>query len=380
MHEASDNPLEDIPGVQNRAAGEPADLVVEGSNNTLVIDKWQGNVKSITGFDNFDVRIGDNVDPTKAIITAESVELPEEGLSSLTLTMSDKALAAYQEADKSVQILDAAEAHGTLIGETTKQKVQSDTGFLYADAQFDAATGTLDVTDLHATDKSVGYFEGLTAMLAMTSQSADLAAGSAFKSSLDGIALNSTAAVGVIEGSSYRVQTGSSIDVKGFSALAGVGSKIGLGNGALDVAGFVEFGHSSFDTVSAFNASGSGKYYGLGALVRWTADMGLYAEGSLRFGWLDADFDGEQATGGYGQTGMYYGAHAGLGYGFGLGEIGKAEVFCQYFWTHQQFDDMDVAGVAMSTDNADSSSTRLGTRYTYEDDSWKGIAHAGLGS
>ena len=342
---------------------------VNASNNTLVVNKWQGDVKSIADFDRWDVRVGDNVDPNKAIITAGSVTLPESGLSSLSLTLSDQALPAYQQSGQSLTILDADQIEGILIGENTEQIIKSESGFLFADAEFDAATGTLDVSKLHATDKSVGYFEGLTAMLSMTSQAADLVAGSALKSSMDKISLGGISAIGVMDGSSYRVQTGSSINVKGFSALAGVGGKFAAGSGALDVAGFVEFGHSTFDTVSAFDSSGNGEYYGLGALARWTADCGFFAEGSVRFGWLDADFDGESSTGGYGQNAMYYGAHAGLGWGFDMGSLGKTEVFGQYFYTKQKFDDMKVAGVEMSADDADSSRTRLGARYTYSGDS-----------
>ena len=91
-------------------------------------------------------------------------------------------------------------------------------------------------------------------------------------------------------------------------------------------------------------------------------------------GWLDASFDGEAATGGYDQSGLYAGFHLGAGHVFTLTEASKLDVYAQYFYTHQKFDDVTVAGSDMQVDDADSSRTRLGARYTYGAASWKGWA------
>lgn len=355
----------------NRAASAGTGVTVAGA--TLVLDKWQGAVANIAGFDSMDVRVADDVDVSKPIMTVTGkAELPAAGLKNVTLTMSESAVEAYKEGGKSLKLLDKAEGgtlSGQIVGESTTQKVQNESGLVYADAVL-GEDGSIEVGEFRTSTKAHGYFEGVSAMLSMSAQSADLAAGSSLKHQLDAMDAGEVRAVGVMEGSSYRWQTGSSINVRAMSALAGAATKFG----DVDAAAYVEFGHSDFDTVSVFDSKGDGEYYGVGALARWHAAGGFYTEGSVRMGWLDASFDGEAATGGYDQSGLYAGFHLGAGHVFTLTEASKLDVYAQYFYTHQKFDDVTVAGSDMQVDDADSSRTRLGARYTYGAASWKGWA------
>lgn len=345
-------------------ASVSAEPLVSGGG-TLVLDGWQGSVRSIGGFDSMDVTITDDVDPTKPIITVtESADLPDNGLSALTLTVTDGAVAAYANADRALQLLDAsvAEVTGELITDSTVQTIRNVSGLVDADMSFNA-DGTVNISEFRPTPKAHGYFEGVTAMLGISSQATELMGSSFIENEMHKLQAGSVSAIAALEGSSFRWQTGSSIDVKGVSGLVGAGTRIGN----VSAAGFFEFGYADFDTVSQFNSSGDGAYYGLGALARYDAASGLYAEGSVHLGWLDAKFDGETGADGYDQTGLYTGLHVGAGYRFPLCSVASLDVFAKYFLTHQSFDDVKVNGSEMKVDDAMSSRTRLGARATYQD-------------
>lgn len=354
-----------------RAASARSDVSIKGA--TLVLDKWQGSVENVSGFDAMDVRVDGDVDASKAIMTVTGeADLPEEGLKNVTLTMSESAVEAYKQGGHSLKLLDVAEGgtlEGKVVGEATTQKVQNESGLIYADAVL-GEDGSMEVGEFRTSTKAHGYFEGVSAMLSISAQSADLAAGSGLKQTLDAMTDGDVQAIGVMEGSSYRWQTGSSINVRAMSALAGAAAKFG----DVDAAAYLEFGHADFDTASVFNSKGDGEYYGVGALARWHVADGFYTEGSVRMGWLDAGFDGDAATGGFDQSGLYAGFHLGGGRVFALTDASSLDVFAQYFYTHQSFDDVKVAGSDMTVDDADSSRTRLGARYTYAGSQWRGWA------
>ena len=97
-----------------RAASARSDVSIKGA--TLVLDKWQGTVENVSGFDAMDVRVDGDVDASKAIMTVTGeAELPEEGLKNVTLTMSESAVEAYKQGGHSLKLLDVAEG-GTLEG------------------------------------------------------------------------------------------------------------------------------------------------------------------------------------------------------------------------------------------------------------------------
>ena len=286
--------------------------------------------------------------------------------------MSEGAVEAYKQGGHALKLLDVAEGgtlEGKVVGEATTQKVQNESGLIFADAVL-GEDGSMEVGEFRTSTKAHGYFEGVSAMLSISAQSADLAAGSGLKQTLDAMTDGDVHAIGVMEGSSYRWQTGSSINVRAMSALAGAAAKFG----DVDAAAYLEFGHSDFDTASVFNSKGDGEYYGVGALARWHVANGFYTEGSVRMGWLDAGFDGDAATGGFDQSGLYAGFHLGGGCVFALTDASSLDVFAQYFYTHQSFDNVKVAASDMTIDDAESSRTRLGARYTYATSAWRGWA------
>lgn len=354
-----------------RAASAQSDVSIKGA--TLVLDKWQGTVNNVSGFEAMDVRVDGDVDASKAIMTVTGkADLPEDGLKNVTLTMSEGAVEAYKQGGHALKLLDVAEGGtlaGKVVGEATTQKVQNESGLIFADAVL-GEDGSMEVGEFRTSTKAHGYFEGVSAMLSISAQSADLAAGSGLKQTLDAMTDGDVHTIGVMEGSSYRWQTGSSINVRAMSALAGAAAKFG----DVDAAAYLEFGHSDFDTASVFNSKGDGEYYGVGALARWHVANGFYTEGSVRMGWLDAGFDGDAATGGFDQSGLYAGFHLGGGCVFALTDASSLDVFAQYFYTHQSFDNVKVAASDMTIDDAESSRTRLGARYTYAASAWRGWA------
>ena len=346
------------------------------TGNTLVLDGWQGSVKSLGGFQQLEATITADIDPTSALITVtESLTLPETGLEAITLTVDDAAATKLTATPLTLfSTAEGATVSGTLLGESTVQTVYSSSGLLYADAVFDES-GTLTLGEVKTTTQTHGYFEGVSAMLALTSQAASVTTGSDMRLELDRLDQNGgAAAVGSIQGMTYRWKTGSHIDVDGVNASVGVASKIALGSGNLTVGGFAELGYSDFDTYSDFKTSGDAQYAGLALLGIWTADCGFYAEGSVRAGYMDGDFTAENNNSKISQNGMYTGFHVGAGMKFPITDAISMDGFARYFYTHQSLDDFTVSGAQVAVESAESSRTQLGIRAVYDQSNWSGWA------
>lgn len=301
----------------------------------------------------------------------DTLLMPEAGLQSLTIVLDSSLLnQSIEELELTQPIAPASsetEVSGTLIGKDTQTTVKDASGLLQGELSVENGLYRIK---LRPSNQIVGYYEGLAAMLSVTSQPFDLIAGSTMRTSLAAIEMNSMAPIGALQADTYRVKTGSSVDVQSLSALVGVGNKVPLGSAVGNFALFAEFGHASFDTKSTFDSSGNAMYYGAGALARVTGPTGAYVEGSVRVGWLDGEFDGVASTGGYEQQGLYWGAHLGAGWIAHLSDRAAGEMFGQVFYTRQNFDDMKLRQFSLAADSATSLRTRLGLRYRYSVDNW----------
>jgi len=180
---------------------------------------------------------------------------------------------------------------------------------------------------------------------------------------------------------SIKYNTGSYVDMDGFSALAGLSWSNLAEGGPLTIGAFFEGGHGGYDTYNSFAALPSVKgdgdvdYYGGGLLARLDFAGGFHAEASARAGRVESDFNSSDLTAIFGQRAAYdsktsyYGGHLGLGYAFQATERVSVDLSSKYLWTHQGSDRLDIAGQTVEFDSVNSNRWRNGFKVACESDS-----------
>lgn len=170
-----------------------------------------------------------------------------------------------------------------------------------------------------------------------------------------------------------HIVTGSSITVKGFSALAGVALHNDVNEGdRLTVGVFVEGGWGDYNSRNSFSNSatikgkGDTDYYGGGVLASYSTTNGLYSDVSFATGKTSTDFTSWDLTADnmakYNFTVPYYSAHLTVGQIFSLSDIFELDVYGKYLWTKQKGDTVDVLGYPFKFKDTDSHRLRTGTK------------------
>jgi outer membrane autotransporter protein len=213
-------------------------------------------------------------------------------------------------------------------------------------------------------------------------QGADLLLNQGFSSALmstkgAGFKMSAFAAGG---GGWSRYNTGSHIDVSGFSMLTGLALGTDAGPGRITLGAFFEGGWGSYNSYNNFSnyesvsGKGNSDYYGGGILGRYDvkegALAGLYADASFRMGWARADFNTDdikynQQRADFETSSPYYGAHGGLGYVWNFTDKASLDLSAKLIWTRQQGDSVTVHEDRLKFEDADSLRTRLGGRFSY---------------
>ena len=275
----------------------------------------------------------------------------------------------------------------TLTADQAGTTVQMPNGDIFTLA-LDGANNLLAVLsylsqDTPAYERLKAYAEGRAAALAFVNQGADLIVNQGF-----GSAIASTRAPGFKAGAfaagagGYsRYDTGSHVDVSGFSMLAGVALGNDAGPGRITLGAFFEGGWGSYNSYNSFSnyasvdGDGDLSYYGGGILGRYDVTSGrlagLYADASFRLGRVSTEFsssdiryaDGSKAD--FDSDAMYWGAHAGFGYQWSFTEQAMLDLSARFIWTRQDGDNVNVSGDRVRFDEADSLRTRLGGRFNY---------------
>ena len=169
-----------------------------------------------------------------------------------------------------------------------------------------------------------------------------------------------------------RYNTGSHIDMKGFSLLTGITRCVNTASGKMTYGAFFEYGNGNDTGLYITGARGNSDvyHYGGGLLGRLNLRNSVYAEGSFRAGGMDNGFtsnllDGQGNAAGYDSSSAYIGTHLGLGRKLKLSSRNTWDVYGKYFWTHQ-----NGGRVTLSTndpvrfESIDSHRMRLGGRST----------------
>ena len=295
---------------------------------------------------------------------------------------------AYQSARPAIGLgesLTLLDVSGALSGTAANATAQTAGGDIYAllveNKQLLARLQSIAPTSPQY-ERLKAFAEGRTAALAFVNQGADLILNEGFGSALfattgPGFQFGAFAAG---SGGWSRYDTGSYVDVSGFSMLTGVALGNDLGPGRATLGVFFEGGWGNYDSYNSFSnyasvdGDGDTSYYGGGILGRYDvtdgAAAGLYVDASARLGRADADFNSDDInyngnSADFDSDSMYWGAHAGLGYQWNLTEKALLDVSGKFIWTRQESDSVDVHGDNVHFDTADSLRTRLGARLTY---------------
>ncbi|GHU13398.1 membrane protein [Betaproteobacteria bacterium] len=178
-----------------------------------------------------------------------------------------------------------------------------------------------------------------------------------------------------------RHNTGSHIDVDGYTLLAGLAGTQDTGAGKLTAAAFIEHGkgdytsHNSFTNAASVRGNGDTEYTGAGVLAHLTLNPSTtaqpYLDASLRSGQVKTDFGGHFINGttlhsAYNAKSTYVSAHVGAGYVLKLSEQSKLDVYGQYLWSHQDGDTVKLTtGETVKFKDVASQRTRLGTKWDY---------------
>ena len=172
-----------------------------------------------------------------------------------------------------------------------------------------------------------------------------------------------------VYGNHSEYETGSHVNVNGWSGIVGIGKTNDAG---LTVGAFFENGEGNYSTHNIFTddyirGDGEACYNGGGFLVRKDNANGVYTEASLRAGNLQNELrnavrNGSELTG-YDIDTFYYGAHVGIGKVIARGNDGDSiDVYGKFIYTHHDGETFDIGGTATKFDSVESERLRLGFR------------------
>ena len=232
--------------------------------------------------------------------------------------------------------------------------------------------------------------ETQAATAAFLNSGADLLVGSGIASMTETATGVDGAIFGAMGGGSMRYKTGSYADVKGYNLALGFGKAVTNNAGKLTFGPFIEYGKGEYTSHldGGIRGDGNTKYYGVGVLARQDNNSGVYYEGSLRYGRMDADYaSNDLGTAGvhssYDSSSAYYGAHLGIGKVTGLNDTTKADVYAKLLYTHQNGDSVTLQGEGNGEvydfDAVDSTRARVGARvskaYSERSTGYVGLAY-----
>ena len=340
------------------------------TGNTLAIqDSYAGTgtYTSIAGFQNY--RFTLSAVPTEAVLTADSVDFGDAAQVSVTLPGDSPAL---QKGD-SLPLIEAAATDGAVESLSVTQG-----GVLQYTLSPDLANGLSAVVEqVEATEGSKALSEGYLAGVALLNQGGDLLADKGVGLAVRGAAAAGLQGFGAIGGGSVRYDTGSHVDVDGYSLLAGLAFGTGLAPGRLTLGAFFEYGQGDYDSSNSFRTasvkgSGDTEYVGGGLLARLDFTGGeaghFYSEASFRAGKAESEFSSRDLqVAKYKTDGGYYGLHLGAGYIWKLSEAARLDVHGKYLWSRQDGDSVTLSTSApVKFDDVDSHRLRIGARLDWK--------------
>lgn len=254
-------------------------------------------------------------------------------------------------------------AFGDVVYDLGKDAIDS-TDLLLTDAGIVIGTGdtaqTIGASSVKVSESSKTLAEAQLGSVAFVTQGAEFVAYEGMRSIRAAAKEGSFTAFGAMAGGYNRYETGSHVDVEGFS--------LAVGTANLTLAGFVEAGWASSEShVASTEADADHDYYGVGAAMRYDFQSPFYLDGAVRLGQISTEFDGSYGTGTakYDADGLYATAHIGAGYVFDLTPDVKLDAYGRYLLSYVEGDDVTLESDAkerFSMDDTTTHAVRLGAR------------------
>ena len=165
-------------------------------------------------------------------------------------------------------------------------------------------------------------------------------------------------------GGSFRHETGSYVDMKGWNLGVGWARENAVQAGTLTFGPFIEYGRGSYDSYLDDGTHGSGKTNYLGAGMMAKLETGSHwADSSLRIGRTKSDYTG---LANYDTTSTYYGVQVGIGKDFHVRENDTVGAYVRYAYAHTAGTSAHLSsGETFDFDAVNSHRLRVGTRYTH---------------
>ena len=366
------------------------------SGNTLNFNSKERTVKQVQNFENYNFCLPGGTRAGNILLTMTADNGADISGSKVQVSAEGTA-AAFKAGDQITLLYTDTPGTGSVIkadnmdyGKEMRQGVS---------VVYDITTGLNEdghklVTTIDGgktTEQSKSPVETQAATAAFLNSGADLLVGGGIASMTAVTTADDGAIFGAMGGGSMRYKTGSYADVKGYNLALGFGKAVNNNAGRLTFGPFIEYGKGEYTSHldGGIRGDGNAKYYGVGVLARQDNNDGVYYEGSLRYGRMDADYasgdligaGGSKVYSSYDSSSAYYGAHLGIGKVTELNDTTKADVYAKFMYTHQNGDSVALrgegAGEVYDFDAVDSTRARIGARVS-RDYSARGTGYAGL--
>ena len=344
-------------------------------DNTLTLNGWSGNIKSVQNFSDIDFK---EVDWQNGGTVLTITGSPENALANTKLNLISFAGGTTINKDESMTFV--ASENGTNLG-ITKNNLNVDSKFLAGvtingDGNFtvdDKGNVTYTVQEVKTNKQIDLVAENRAVAAAFVNQGTDLISDSLDTLSRDGnYGVKTFAAV---HGNRSKYDVNSGLKINGWSTIVGVGNAAEFADGDEFSWGvFYENGSGNYRTYNSFNneffrGDGSMVYNGGGIAARYENASGVYTEGSLRAGMLKSEMDNALRDGsgnyyGYDSESAYYGAHIGVGKIISLSESSDLDVYGKFFHTYTEGDSFTVDKDKFEFDSITSDRLRVGARVT----------------
>lgn len=379
------------------------------SGNTLEMHQGGLTTDRLDGFQNYRFYLPSYFQNNDTMLFVDSGNLAGTAVSidAATVNVGISGRASPLEQGGKIILIDSAGQGltGTLGNTVTKGEGMQGLSMLYEFA-LEVEDGLVPRQRLVAIVTRVGenprlkaLLEGQLASAAMLMEGSDLIAWQGLHSALTAVRAHKDksgpAAFGAMRDGRLRYDSGSHIDMDGYSMLAGLGWNVALGSGTAGdestvsataaqnygnmlLGLFFEAGRGDYDTHNSFGGyasvkgDGDAAYQGGGVLLRYDAACGGYAEASLRTGWMKNDFSTSDLRDSYGrgadyETGSaYYGTHLDIGYNWELDGQTTLDLYSKYLWTRYEGDSATISDERYHFDDIDSHRWRAGARFSYD--------------
>lgn len=362
----------------------------EVSGNILNIKSTDITVSNIKNFDVYNFYLPDTVQAGDVLLTVTGGSSNEQtDLKGSSVNVGITGSAPALKSGDNVTLLHNANgilADGTTVYGKMTQGVSLEYDFTTVLENGDSLVTTIIKSGISDDTKSL--VETQAAAAGFINSGADLLVSSGITSMSKVTSAEDNAIFGAMSGGSMRYDTGSHADVKGYNFALGMGKAVANNAGRLTFGPFVEYGYGDYTSYLDNGVRGDGKtkYYGVGVLARQDDKSGVYYEGSLRYGRMDADYaSNDLGTAGvhssYDSSSAYYGAHLGIGKVTGLNDTTKTDVYAKLLYTHQNGDSVTLQGEGNGEvydfDAVDSTRARVGARVS-KAYSERGTGYVGL--